>query len=45
MSQGCHSRVPPEVFPPQMEGVKLIVTKTLSSHFQVGDRGVGTRGD
>ncbi|XP_064257683.1 mitochondrial import receptor subunit TOM40B isoform X2 [Passer domesticus] len=24
-----------EVFPPQMEGVKLIVTKTLSSHFQV----------
>ncbi|NXG24558.1 TM40L protein, partial [Grallaria varia] len=28
-------RVPPEVFPPQMEGVKLIVTKTLSSHFQV----------
>ncbi|XP_062367418.1 mitochondrial import receptor subunit TOM40B isoform X3 [Cinclus cinclus] len=23
-----------EVFPPQMEGVKLIVTKTLSSHFQ-----------
>ncbi|XP_057244390.1 mitochondrial import receptor subunit TOM40B, partial [Malurus melanocephalus] len=26
---------PAEVFPPQMEGVKLIVTKTLSSHFQV----------
>ncbi|KAM9624023.1 mitochondrial import receptor subunit TOM40B isoform 2-T2 [Morphnus guianensis] len=24
-----------EVFPQQMEGVKLIVTKTLSSHFQV----------
>ncbi|RMB88251.1 hypothetical protein DUI87_35363 [Hirundo rustica rustica] len=24
-----------EVFPPQMEGVKLIITKTLSSHFQV----------
>ncbi|XP_041265848.1 mitochondrial import receptor subunit TOM40B [Onychostruthus taczanowskii] len=24
-----------EVFPPQLEGVKLIVTKTLSSHFQV----------
>ncbi|XP_037267777.1 mitochondrial import receptor subunit TOM40B isoform X4 [Falco rusticolus] len=29
------SAVLAEVFPQQMEGVKLIVTKTLSSHFQV----------
>lgn len=34
---------PPEVFPQQMEGVKLIVNKTLSSHFQVRGH-TGTRG-
>lgn len=26
---------PPDVFPAQMEGVKLVVNKVLSSHFQV----------
>lgn len=29
------SSLPPDVFPAQMEGVKLVVNKVLSSHFQV----------
>lgn len=29
------SSLPSDVFPAQMEGVKLVVNKVLSSHFQV----------
>lgn len=35
MSPRRFPSLPTEVFPQQMEGVKLIVNKALSSHFQV----------